>query len=107
MYKLIEQLLEKTKTENPNVTFKEINQIMVDALEALLTVKWEVGFKDRGMGHGDFAVIAGDLVIVECPAKEIADHIAEAHNRMIKQKFKPDTTEVQLKQPKSKSQGES
>ena len=31
--------------------------------------KWTVGFKDRGHGHGDFAVLAndGDIIIAELP----------------------------------------
>ena len=56
--------------------------------EALLKAKWSLGFKDRGMGHGDFAVVTKalkrDILIVECPNRAIAEHIIEAHNGTIK-----------------------
>lgn len=32
--------------------------------------KWEVGFKDRGMGHGDYGVIGPDGLIAELPLNE-------------------------------------
>ena len=96
----------------------------------MIDKKWAVGFRDRGMGRGDFAVIVeggnyrvdftcpqcgeveediqdgetqcgsctytiedtegleivkspgGDLV-VECPSREIAEHIVELHNAKV------------------------
>ncbi len=47
----------------------------------LLHCRWEVAFKDRGMGHGDFGVMTetGELV-VECPSRDIAGHIVSIHN---------------------------
>jgi hypothetical protein len=42
---------------------------------------WAVGFKDRGLGHGDFAVLTKDgTLIAECPTKEIAEYIVSIHN---------------------------
>ena len=48
----------------------------------MIEKEWAVGFKDRGHGHGDFAVIVADTtkVVVKCPSHEIAEHIVEAHN---------------------------
>lgn len=56
-----------------------------EKLKRQLFCRWTLGFKDRGMGHGDWAVVTtgevGKLeVIVECPNKEIAEHIIELHN---------------------------
>ena len=48
----------------------------------LLSCVWTIGFNDRGMGRGDFAVITkktGELV-VECSSHELAAHIVEVHN---------------------------
>jgi hypothetical protein len=43
--------------------------------------KWTLGFKDRGLGHGDYAVVTvKNALVVECPNKEIAEHIIEIHN---------------------------
>ena len=45
--------------------------------------RWRLGFKDRGLGHGDWAVIVKvsrkDIVVVECPCRAIAEHIIESH----------------------------
>jgi hypothetical protein len=36
------------------------------------------------MGHGDYAVIAGDnLVVVKCPDEEFAQHIVDIHNKSL------------------------
>ena len=58
------------------------------SVRALLGAKWSVGFKDRGLGHGDFAVLTkiGELV-VECPNKEIANHIVRLHNSDLSEKI--------------------
>jgi len=46
---------------------------------------WYVGFQNRGNGHGDFAVMVKykkrEYVVVECPCREIADHICKIHNK--------------------------
>jgi hypothetical protein len=51
--------------------------------EAILSPLWAVGFKDRGLGRGDYAVIIEGTtkVVVECPSKEIAEHIVALHNK--------------------------
>jgi len=49
-----------------------------------MDTKWEVGFKDRGLGHGDFGVInTKGALIVEAPSFEIAEHIVNAHNSTV------------------------
>lgn len=51
----------------------EITQVVKDyeaKQQALMNARWAVGFHDRGMGHGDFGVIAeggGFKVVWECP----------------------------------------
>jgi hypothetical protein len=55
--------------------------------------RWALAFKDRGMGHGDFAVIEErsedncpdhgmpPTLIVECGSRELAESIIQAHNQ--------------------------
>ncbi len=47
----------------------------------IIEAKWTVGFRDRGLGHGDFGVITskGEFVVGPC-SHELAGHIAEVHN---------------------------
>lgn len=54
----------------------------------LMSSVWDVGFRDRGMGHGDFAVITkkNKELVVECSSKEIAEHIVKLHNGSISKK---------------------
>jgi len=54
-----------------------------------LEKKWALGWKDRGLGHGDWAVIIEDAVetaehlVVECKTKELAEHIINLHNQSL------------------------
>jgi hypothetical protein len=49
-----------------------------------LKIKWNLGFKDRGMGHGDFAVLTDKAELVaKCLSKEIAEHIIELHSKTL------------------------
>jgi hypothetical protein len=75
-----------------NQLLKDFKGLVVDAgpylekqIKLVLNKKWEVGYNDRGHGHGDFAVVATykgkTIVIVECPHKTIAEHIVETHNK--------------------------
>ena len=53
-----------------------------DALLKMMDTDWAVGFNDRGMGHGDYAVIVAGTdndVVVKCPSREVAEHIVAAH----------------------------
>ena len=52
-------------------------------LEDILNSKWEVGFKDRGHGNGDYGIMINEKLIIECPSKEIAVHIIELHNESL------------------------
>jgi len=63
-------------------------QALVDKYNAqqasMLDVRWKLGFKDRGMGHGDFGVITtSGRLVVGCPSREVAEHLIEAHNKML------------------------
>lgn len=50
----------------------------------ILKVEWTLGFKDRGLGYGDFAIITPDRgLVIECPDQEVADHIIELHNKSL------------------------
>ena len=47
----------------------------------ILAAKWQVRFRDRGMGHGDFGVTTEDGTLIVGPtSQEIAQHIVELHN---------------------------
>jgi len=72
------------------------------AKATILHSEWFLGFHDRGLGHGDFAVVTEEnMPIVKCgdtlqstlsgkPAittgKELAEHIIELHNCSLKRK---------------------
>ena len=51
------------------------------ATAARLMRPWHLGFKDRGMGYGDFAVLtaAGDIV-AEVTGKQTANRVIDDHN---------------------------
>jgi len=55
----------------------------------MLTKKWELGWKWRGLGHGDYGIITEDQVLIlPCPSKEIAEHIITLHNNNMKKQPK-------------------
>ena len=65
-----------------------IDEYAKEATRRIKTVTkqdWFVGLRDRGMGRGDFAVMTKfngkDILVVECPCREIADHIVNIHNQ--------------------------
>jgi hypothetical protein len=51
----------------------------------VLAGPWELGWRDRGMGHGDYGVMddKGNLICLDIP-KEIAQHIIDLHNVSLK-----------------------
>jgi len=50
----------------------------------VLSVKWAVGFKDRGLGHGDYSAITeGGALVVECPDRAVAEHVVKIHNQQL------------------------
>lgn len=53
-----------------------------EVLDELMEQDWAIGFNDRGLGHGDYAVILTDKeseVVVKCPSREVAEHILAGH----------------------------
>jgi hypothetical protein len=51
----------------------------------ILQTPWAVGFRDRGMGHGDYGVVTeDDALVCPCDSKEVAEHICELHNATLK-----------------------
>lgn len=40
---------------------------------------WFLGYRDRGHGHGDYAVLSDGGIVVECLDRETAEHIILAH----------------------------
>ena len=50
--------------------------------EEMITLEWTLGFKDRGIGHGDFGVVTSEgTLVVECPNIVVAEHIINLHNK--------------------------
>jgi hypothetical protein len=87
---LYQQIMQRMKAINPRVSSEEI----AAEISKVLTLEWKVGFHDRGLGRGDYAVIAAeDLVVVECPDHNFAQHICEVHNKSLKTKKTPAMTE--------------
>lgn len=50
----------------------------------ILKTKWALASRNRGIGREDFAIITPDQdLVIECPSKEVADHIIELHNKSL------------------------
>ncbi len=49
--------------------------------EEMIKSPWSIGFKNRGLGHGDYAIMIDEMLVVECPSYEVAKHIIELHNK--------------------------
>lgn len=78
----MERVKQEWRETNPEGTMMELAEEVNRRLDEVLSKRWAIGFKDRGMGHGDFGVIVeetGDLV-VECGWRECAEHIVKIHN---------------------------
>ncbi len=54
----------------------------------ILKRKWALGFRDRGLGHGDFAIVLArsNELVLECPNRRIAEYLVKIHNASIKRK---------------------
>ena len=52
---------------------------------SLLEKRWALGYRDRGMGRGDFAVVVegSDELIVKTSLQEVAEHIMTTHNSLL------------------------
>jgi hypothetical protein len=76
---MLEELMQGYAGSIPDGYVKELG----NRIKSVMKRKWFVGFHDRGMGHGDFAVLARfkgrDIVVVKCPCREIADYICKLH----------------------------
>lgn len=83
MYSLYGQIIDHLKA-NGKHDIKAIEQMA----KRVLRMRWTIGFKDRGMGHGDYAVMTKKygFIVVECPDMDIAEHICNLHNAAIKVK---------------------
>ena len=57
----------------------EAGEELAKRTKQLLESDWEVGFRDRGMGHGDYAVLGKykgkSIVVCECPSLQVAQYI--------------------------------
>ena len=72
------------RTRKLRLRMSEQSEQMKVASDALLASTWLVGYKDRGHGHGDFAVITqSGTLVVECVDRELANHIVTTHNNSI------------------------
>ena len=54
---------------------------------AAIDEKWAVGFRDRGLGHGDFGIVtASNEVVVKCSDQGLAEHLVYVHNKWLESK---------------------
>lgn len=66
--------------------WEKLAQELLEAQQQIIKSRWAIGYRDRGLGHGDYAVVVEDdgkapaKVVVECDSKLIAEHIIEIHN---------------------------
>jgi hypothetical protein len=81
-------MIDMTEFEGKNMTIEQVSKEIARREKRKVSVKWAVGFRDRGHGHGDYAVITaskGELV-VECDFLGMAKHIVDAHNATLKKR---------------------
>jgi hypothetical protein len=76
------------------LTLDEAAEAIEQREKQQLEKPWHVGFKDRGHGHGDYAVlVTGEdpesyfslVAEVKC-GEQAAQHIVDLHNRSLKEK---------------------
>jgi hypothetical protein len=67
------------------MNFEELTKQYFDNIDEILNEEWAVGFKDRGLGHGDFGVVTlvKNTLVVETSGREIAEHISKLHNEFL------------------------
>ena len=61
----------------------DLDDLVKKKEEEKLSAKWALGFHDRGLGHGDFAIIkegSNDLIFGPLD-RSIAEHVIDAHNK--------------------------
>jgi hypothetical protein len=58
---------------------------MLEGEQRLIQSKWQLGFRDRGHGHGDFGIVTenGELVAEMEWRQSLAAHIIEVHNKSL------------------------
>ncbi len=62
-------------------TVEEIDKIT----QEFLSGEWAVGENERGMGRSNYAALhkATNVVMVECPCWDVAEHIVKIHNESL------------------------
>lgn len=49
-----------------------------------ITKPWTLGWRDRGLGHGDYGImVGGKLMIGDLACGDLAEHIIDLHNRWL------------------------
>lgn len=93
-YALLQTAMEKVKAMPgaKDLPWEEYNQLIEAELDKFLNSEWAVGYRDRGHGHGDYAIIVKYTNHVICEAMDgFAKHIVELHNKHLGFEPKPMT----------------
>lgn len=79
-----------------------------EVIRGILTAKWALGFRDRGLGHGDYGVIieaSGELLLPDV-TRDVAQHIIDLHNAsLVHENEQVAPTEVQASAPEAAQSG--
>lgn len=84
-FRIMEEIKAEWASEKREATFFELAEEIDRRLKELENIEWTVGFRDRGMGHGDFGVVTkeGEYLIVECAWQRLAEYIVTIHNEKL------------------------
>ena len=74
----------RNKPDDGLTEFDKLVRANAEKEQNLLNSEWVLGFMDRGLGHGDYAVILKtNEVVVPCNSRAIAEHLIEIHNHAL------------------------
>lgn len=84
---LYSKICNKVREDNKeqSMTTDEFIDAVESIVKEIMSREWMLGYKDRGMGHGDFAVLDSvtSFTVLECASRELAEHVIELHNKSL------------------------
>lgn len=70
--------------KSKGVSFKDFENYYKTEFDLIMNQGWVIGEKNRGLGRCSFCVMTNkNIVIVECPNLEVAEHICLVHNQSL------------------------
>jgi hypothetical protein len=74
----------------PDDSWEKLDKLIEAQIKDWLNEEWAVGFKDRGMGHGDYAVVLksdNTIIIAESGnSPHVAEYLVKLHNESLEKK---------------------